>query len=76
MSEKKFRALRKLPQINYDSGEDPINKRKYAMVVCKKRVGAGRHITFARCGYMLACKGKRLLYHAAKKAYRRGWIKV
>ncbi len=76
MSEKKFRALRKMPQVKYDPGEDPINKRKYALVVCKKRIGEGRHITFARCGQMLICKGKRLMYHAAKKAYRHGWIKV
>jgi hypothetical protein len=76
MSEKKNRALRKLKQVDYDPGEDPIKKRKYAMVVCKKRIGEGRHITFARSGYMLMNKGKRLLYRAAKKAYRNGWIKV
>ena len=61
MSEKKHRALRKLKEVNYDPGLDPINERKYAMVVCKKKVGKGKHATFTRCGYMLANKGKRLL---------------
>ena len=69
MNQKKARLLRKF--VKYKSSDDPIHKRKYAMVVCKKRVGKGRHISFARCGYMLANKGKRLQYRAAKKLYKR-----
>lgn len=76
MSEKKHRAIRKLPGVNYDPGLDPIHERKYSMVVCRKVVGRGKHSTFARSGYMLMNKGKRLLYLSAKKAVRNGWIKV
>lgn len=74
MSERKDRGLRKL--VKYNPADDPIHKRKYAMVVCKKVIGTSRAVgpSFARCGAMLANKGKRLQYRAAKKLYKAGLL--
>ena len=73
MNGKKSRFLRKF--VKYNPGDDPIRKRKYAIVVCNKVLVPSRtRPARARCGQMVVNKGKRLQYRAAKKLYRRGLI--
>jgi len=60
MNEKQARKLRKLAQ--YNPEDDPICTRKYSTLITV----AGKK----RTGYMLATKGRRLLYRQMKKRYK------
>lgn len=60
MNEKQAKRLRKLA--GYNPEDDPINTRKYSTLVTV----AGRK----RTGYMLATKGRRLIYRQMKKRYK------
>lgn len=73
MNGKKSRWLRRLTK--YNPGDDPIHKRKYAVVVCNKVVIPNmKQPVRVRCGGMVINKGKRFQYRAAKKLYRRNMI--
>jgi len=73
MNSKKARWLRKL--VGYKVQDDPIQSRRYAVVLCRKiAYYTEKGPVFKRTGQMVANKGKRLQYRAAKKLYRSGLI--
>ena len=66
MSEKMSKRKRK--QVGYNPGDDPIYKRKYAILPCYKVLVPNRKRPVrARCGSMIATKGLRLRYRQLKK---------
>ncbi len=75
MNDKKARELRK--KAKYKPSDDPIEKRKYRVLVCKKvpKVN-GRPLVTTRqnSGHMVVCKDPRFQYRALKKRYKAGML--